>query len=111
MNDDTFTVRSVATREVRKMQTPGSPHRVSRSDSIVCPMCESDDLRARSPGSQGCDSCGHTLDGADLITLRQIVALPDAIGSHACECGHPEMRLLPDGVFHCPACGSEIIPA
>ena len=23
-----------------------------------------------------------------------------------CEYGHPEMRRLPDGVFHCPACGS-----
>lgn len=25
-------------------------------------------------------------------------------------CGHPEMRRLPDGVFHCPACGSEVLP-
>ena len=46
-----------------------------------------------------------------LETLRSISALPDAIGSHACECGHPEMRLLPDGTFHCPACGSEVLPA
>ena len=27
------------------------------------------------------------------------------------ECGHPEMCRLPDGVFHCPACGSEVLPA
>jgi hypothetical protein len=46
-----------------------------------------------------------------LETLRRISALPDALGSHACECGHPEMRRLPIGVFHCPACGSEVAPA
>jgi uncharacterized Zn finger protein (UPF0148 family) len=45
-----------------------------------------------------------------LETLRHITALPDALGKHACECGHPEMRLLPDGTFHCPACGSEVLP-
>jgi hypothetical protein len=45
-----------------------------------------------------------------LETLCQITALPDALGSHACECGHPQMRCLPDGVFHCPACGSEVLP-
>jgi hypothetical protein len=44
------------------------------------------------------------------MTLEEIVSLPDALGGHACECGHPEMRRLPDGVFHCPACGSEVIP-
>jgi hypothetical protein len=47
-----------------------------------------------------------------LETLEQITALPDALGSHACEeCAYPEMRLLPDGVFHCPACRSEVLPA
>jgi uncharacterized Zn finger protein (UPF0148 family) len=45
-----------------------------------------------------------------LEALRQITALPDVLGSHACECGHPEMRCLPDGVFHCPSCGSEVLP-
>jgi hypothetical protein len=45
-----------------------------------------------------------------LEALREIAALPDSLGSHACECGHPEMRLLPDGVFHCPACGCEVLP-
>src|SRR3712207_7693928 len=54
-----------------------------------------------------CDSCGREVEGALLRTLEQIVALPDALGEHACECGHPEMRRLPDGVFHCPACGSD----
>src|SRR5215208_4869755 len=32
------------------------------------------------------------------------------IGDHACECGHPEMRRLPNGVYRCPACGSEVTP-
>jgi hypothetical protein len=46
-----------------------------------------------------------------LEALRQIVALPDALGAHACEeCAHPEMRLLTDGTFHCPACRSEVFP-
>jgi hypothetical protein len=44
-----------------------------------------------------------------LETLRCISALPDVLGSHACECGHPEMRRLPDAIFHCPACGSEVL--
>jgi len=58
-----------------------------------------------------CESCDGLISGALLETLRQINALPDALGSHACEeCGHPQMRLLPDGTFHCPSCGSEVLP-
>ena len=53
---------------------------------------------------------GGSLSGAMLEALRQIATLQDAVGSHACECGHPEMRVLPDGVFHCPACGCEVLP-
>jgi len=45
-----------------------------------------------------------------LLTLEQIIALPGASGKHTCECGHPEMRRLPDGMFHCPACGAEVLP-
>jgi ribosomal protein L37AE/L43A len=45
-----------------------------------------------------------------LLTLEQIIALPDASGKHTCECGHPEMRRLPDGTFHCPSCGAEVLP-
>jgi hypothetical protein len=45
-----------------------------------------------------------------LQTLREIRALPDAVGAHACECGLPEMRRLLDGVYRCPACGSEVLP-
>jgi ribosomal protein L37AE/L43A len=46
-----------------------------------------------------------------LKTLVAILALPEALGTHACEeCGHPQMRCLPDGVFHCPACHAEVTP-
>jgi ribosomal protein L37AE/L43A len=45
-----------------------------------------------------------------LLTLEQIIALPDASGKHTCDCGHPEMRRLPDGMFHCPSCGAEVLP-
>jgi len=48
--------------------------------------------------------------GSTLETLRGMIGLPDALGAHPCECGHPEMRELPDGVFHCSACGSEVLP-
>jgi hypothetical protein len=82
---------------------------VSGPNSIVCPACGRGKLEARNP--VGCDSCGRDVEDAILRTLEQIVALPDALGGHACECGHPEMRRLPDGTFHCPACGSEVIPA
>jgi ribosomal protein L37AE/L43A len=46
-----------------------------------------------------------------LKTLVEILALPEALGTHACEeCGHPQMRRLPDGIFHCPACHAEVTP-
>jgi ribosomal protein L37AE/L43A len=82
----------------------------SRSDSLVCPLCEASMLYPSSQGSMSCWSCGTPLEGSMLGTLRSISTLPDALGSHACECGHPEMRLLPDGTYHCPACGSEVMP-
>ncbi len=82
----------------------------SRADHIICPFCESGELVSLGPGSARCKSCGLPLLGSTLETLRDIIGLSDAVGDHACECGHPEMRELPDGVFHCPACGSEILP-
>lgn len=85
----------------------GPSKRISRAHSIVCPACELGELRTCGPEQSRCDSCGRVVDGAILESLRQIVAL----GSHACECGHPEMRRLPDWVFHCPACGLEVLPA
>ena len=85
-------------------------HATSRPNSIVCPGCGCGELEVRGPDLAGCESCGRAFNGAVLMTLEEIVSLPDALGGHACECGHPEMRRLPDGVFHCPACGSEVIP-
>jgi hypothetical protein len=75
---------------------------------ITCPMCGSGELRLWDPELAGCDSRGGTVGRTIFRTLEQIVALPEVLGGHACECGHPEMRYLPDGVFHCPACGSKL---
>jgi len=85
--------------------------KVSSERHAVCPFCESGLLVLFGPGFARCDSRPLPLLGSALETLRDIVGLPDAAGSHACEeCGHPEMRRLPDGVYHCPACGSEVLP-
>ena len=84
----------------------------SRPGNIVCPMCGAGELRPREfhLDKVGCASCGFSVEGAVPRTLERIATLPDAVGAHACECGHPEMRKLPDGVLHCPACGSEVVP-
>ena len=84
--------------------------RASVARRTVCPFCESGGLVPLGRGVSRCASCGLPLLGAMLETLRGIVGLPDALGGHPCECGHPEMRRLPDGVFHCPACRSEVLP-
>ncbi len=83
----------------------------SRSGSLVYPLCEAGELQPSAQRSARCEYCADSVSGAMLEALRQIVALPDALGKHACEeCGHPEMRRLPDATFHCPACGSEVLP-
>jgi ribosomal protein L37AE/L43A len=80
--------------------------------SLICSLCEAGELS--SGGHHNwvqCPACGYVPSRSVLQTLRQIISLPDALGSHACEgCGHPEMRRLPDGVAHCPGCGSEVLP-
>jgi transcription elongation factor Elf1 len=83
----------------------------SRPDSFVCPLCELSKLypSASDRDSMRCQACDTHLQGAMLKTLRSISILPDTLGSHACECGHPEMRLLPDRTYHCPACGLEVL--
>jgi ribosomal protein L37AE/L43A len=83
---------------------------VSKPQAIICPLCEADTLRPSGGVPVYCDSCARAVEDAVLRTLEQIASLPDALGTHACDCGHPEMRRLPDGVFHCPACGSEVTP-
>jgi ribosomal protein L37AE/L43A len=82
----------------------------SRPDWLVCPLCEASEFHPLDRGSMRCRSCGGSLSEAMVETLRGISALPDALGTHACECGHPEMRRLPDGTYHCPACGAEVLP-
>jgi ribosomal protein L37AE/L43A len=82
----------------------------SRPGFLVCPLCEVHELDARGHGSPRCNSCGGIVSGLTLKVLQQITDLPDALGSHACECGYPEMRRLPDGTRHCPSCGSEVMP-
>jgi uncharacterized protein (DUF983 family) len=80
----------------------------SSPDAIICPLCEAGELFSGGV-SVRCDSCARAVGVAALRTLEEIVALPDVLGKHACECGHPEMRRLPDSVFHCPACGLEVL--
>jgi hypothetical protein len=93
-------------------RTSVSAQSVSRPDHLVCPACGYGALRPRGPLSRSaeCESCCCVFGGGSVVMLKQIVALPDAMGKHACEYGHPEMRSLPDGTFHCPACRSEVVP-
>ncbi len=73
------------------------------SHSIICPSCEAGELRSGGHNGVQCPVCGYAPSRGLLEALRQIISLPDALGSHACEeCGHPEMHRLPDGVSHCP---------
>jgi ribosomal protein L37AE/L43A len=82
----------------------------STTHSIICPCCGINELERSATGVVGCSRCDRPIGTQVLKTLEQIVSLPDAIGSHACECGHPEMRRLADGVLRCPGCGSEVLP-
>ena len=77
--------------------------------ATICPHCGVNELGPSGSCPVRCDRCARAIEGPFLRTLEQIVAMPDASGEHACECGHPEMRRLPDAVFHCPACGSEVV--
>jgi ribosomal protein L37AE/L43A len=92
--------------KVRKMQD----RITAGAHPLRCPFCEVHELEPSGNDSAHCPSCGTFLSGALLVTLVQISALPLVVGRHACECGHPEMRLLPDGVYRCPACASEVTP-
>jgi hypothetical protein len=62
----------------------------SRSDYLFCPVCQAGELHPFGGECARCSSCGCILGAATLLTLEQIIALPDALGGHACECGHPE---------------------
>src|ERR671916_3544630 len=97
---------------VRKGHTVKPSALASGSHSIICPICEAGELSYGCHHNQvRCPMCGYAPSRGVLEALRQIIFLPDALGNYACECRHPEMRRLPDGVFWCPACGSEVLPA
>ncbi len=100
---------------MRRAKVPSHTTTTSRPGYLLCPVCGSGELLPLVGGfgllAAGCDSCGCAFASAIVGTLKQIAVLPDALGKHACEeCGHPEMRCLPDGTYHCPACGSEVLP-
>jgi hypothetical protein len=79
----------------------------SRPHRLTCPLCERGLLYLLGTGFARCSYCGMPLIGSALETLREVVALPDSLGSHPCECGHPEMRSR--GVN--PKIGEQIRPA
>jgi ribosomal protein L37AE/L43A len=85
-------------------------HTTSETSPLTCPYCEASHLTDVGRNAARCAACGGVLGGDLLALLRQISTLPNPPGQHACECGHPEMRLLPGGVYRCPACGSEVLP-
>jgi ribosomal protein L37AE/L43A len=82
---------------------------VARSP-LRCPACRMYSIELVEERRARCFMCGIILDGPMLKTLLEILALPIGLGRHACEeCEHPQMRLLPGGAFHCPACRSEVV--
>jgi len=70
---------------------------VSRPHRLGCPACGYGALYPRGPLSRSayyCESCWCSFGGATVGTLKQIAALPDAVGKHACEeCAHLEDAL------------------
>jgi ribosomal protein L37AE/L43A len=85
-------------------------YKSSNTYSMICPCCGIDELERSADGKARCTRCARHISTQVLKALEQIISLPDAIGNHACECGHPEMRRLADGVLWCPGCGSEVLP-
>ena len=65
----------------------------SRPGHLVCPTCEAGGLRLRELHLDivSCASRGFSVEGDILRILEQITTLPD-------------------GMFRCPACGSEVLP-
>lgn len=88
-------------------------HTKSRPGYIVCPKCESGGLQLK-PYTftlAECSFCSQAFERAVFKTLKQIAALQEIVGTHACEeCLHPEMHRMAGGGFLCPACHSEVLP-
>jgi hypothetical protein len=61
----------------------------ANTHSIICPCYGINELERSAEGVVHCSRCDRPLSTQMLKTLEQIVSLPDAIGRHACECGHP----------------------
>jgi hypothetical protein len=78
--------------------------------AMTCLLREVGELRYFEGSSHRSESCTSYVAGYVPRILQQVTSLPDALGEHACECGHPEMQCLPHEVLHCPACGSEVTP-
>src|SRR5215203_7291309 len=79
----------------------GSATTGSRAGYLVCPGCGCGQLqppRGFLSRLLECDFCKRAFENTIVETIMQIVALPRALGKHPCDCGHPEMRRLPDGV-------------
>jgi ribosomal protein L37AE/L43A len=75
---------------------------------VLCPFCASGELRAVNASLARCARCGGAMSHDFYDAFLEIRALAEAEGKHACECGHPEMRRLPDGVYRCPSCAAEV---
>ncbi|CAN5879006.1 hypothetical protein BH23ACT11_BH23ACT11_08410 [soil metagenome] len=99
----------VAARDVKDSKMDAT-HSAPGPHHITCPICECGELISLRGDCARCGECHCLVGGEILTTLSQLHSLPEAFGDHACECGHPEMRQLPDGVFRCPSCGSEVLP-
>jgi hypothetical protein len=81
------------------------------SHPLRCPFCEVYQPVPSGHDSMRCPSCGGSLEGELLKTLRQLTGLPGAISRHVCECGHPQMRCLPDGCTAARAVGRRFVPS
>jgi hypothetical protein len=66
----------------------------SRSGSLVCPFCEVGELESTGRNAR-CNSCGRVASRLILETLRQLITLPESLGTHACESGHPRCVVCP----------------
>ncbi len=76
---------------------------------LSCPYCERGEVLMVNASLARCTGCEEVISYGFFNTLHQIRKLPDAKGEHPCKCGHPETRRLPDGVYRCPSCGSEVV--
>jgi hypothetical protein len=84
---------------VRKGHKVKASALVSGSHSIICPSYEAGKLRSAGHNGVQCLLCDYAPSRGLLEALQQIITLPDALGSHACEeCGHPDAVPAPKKV-------------